>query len=127
LIEVVSTMEAPKAVGPYSQALRHGSLLFCSGQVAINPDTGEVERGSVAEQTRRAMLNLKGVLEAGGSNLDNVLKTTIYLADLQDFKEMNDVYAGYFPKQYPARVTVAVKELYGGQRVEIDAIAAIDD
>jgi len=124
MIGMVATKYAPQAVGPYSQAVKFRDLLFCSGQVSINPETGEIEKGTVAEQTKRILQNLAAVLAAGDSDLSLVLKTTVYLSDMANFAEMNEVYASYFQGTLPARLTVEVKSIYAGLAVEIDAIAA---
>jgi 2-iminobutanoate/2-iminopropanoate deaminase len=123
----ISTEHAPKAIGPYSQAIAtSGSLVFCSGQIPLDPATGEmVGVGDVRAQTRRVLDNLKAVLEAAGASLAKVAKTTIYLADLQDFAAVNEIYAGYFGDAPPARATVEVAGLPRGAMVEIDAIAVI--
>jgi 2-iminobutanoate/2-iminopropanoate deaminase len=123
--EVVATASAPGAVGPYSQGVRAGGLLFASGQVALDPATGAIVPGGVEEQTHRVMSNLKAVLEAGGSALDHVVKATVYLVDFGDFEAMNQVYATYFPGVKPARVCVEVSKLPKNGRVEIDAIGMI--
>lgn len=123
---IIFTDKAPGPVGPYSQAVRHGGLVFASGQVAIDPVNGEVVDGGVAEQTELALKNLSAVLEAAGSGLDRVLKCNVYLADIGDFEAMNEVYKRYFTKDYPARLTVAVGSMFGGLAVEIDAIAAVE-
>ena len=125
LRQIIATDRAPKAVGPYSQAVRYGNLLFLSGQVAINPENGEIERGTVAEQTRRTLLNIQGVLEAAGSNFDKVLKCNVYLADISYFDEMNQVYKEFFGHDYPARLCVSGVQIYGGLAVEIDLITGI--
>jgi 2-iminobutanoate/2-iminopropanoate deaminase len=121
----VATPGAPGAVGPYSQGVRAGDLLFCSGQVALDPATGAIVQGGVEQQTHRVMANLKAVLEAGGSGLDQVVRATVYLIDMGDFDAMNRVYAGYFPGDKPARVCVEVSKLPKNGRVEIDAIGVI--
>ncbi|MCM0755069.1 Rid family detoxifying hydrolase [Desulfovibrio aminophilus] len=123
---IIFTDKAPGPVGPYSQAVRHGGLVFASGQVAIDPVSGEVVYGGVAEQTELALKNLRAVLEAAGSGLDRVLKCNVYLADIGDFEAMNEVYKRYFTKDYPARLTVAVGSMFGGLAVEMDAIAAVE-
>ena len=123
--QAVSTEAAPKAIGPYSQAVRAGSLLFLAGQVPLDPATGSLVPGDVAAQTHRVMRNLEAVLEAAGSSLDAVVKTTIYLADLGDFKAVNEVYGSYFTPPAPARATVQVARLPLDARVEIDAIAQL--
>jgi 2-iminobutanoate/2-iminopropanoate deaminase len=123
----VTTVGAPKAIGPYSQAVvwsGGGSLVFCSGQVALDPATGDLAGASdVRAQARRAMENLKAVLEAAGSGFDRVVKTTIFLADMGDFAAVNEVYGGYFVAEPPARSTVQVAALPRGALVEIEAIA----
>ena len=120
--EIILTDKAPAPIGPYSQAVRVGKLLFLSGQIPLNPATGELATG-VAAQTRQVCDNLKAVLEAAGSSLAAVLKTTVYLTNLGDFAEMNQVYAGYFAAQPPARSTVQVAALPRGASVEIDVVA----
>jgi 2-iminobutanoate/2-iminopropanoate deaminase len=123
-VESVSTAGAPAAIGPYSQALAAGGLVFCSGQIALDPGTGEmVGPGDVRAQARRVMENLGAVLAAAGSGWDRVVKTTIYLADLADFAPVNEIYGSYFPSVKPARATVQVAGLPRGALVEIDAIA----
>jgi 2-iminobutanoate/2-iminopropanoate deaminase len=124
-LEVISTDDAPQAIGPYSQAVRIGGLVFTSGQIAIDPGTGELIQGGVEEQTRRVLENLKGVLEAAGCYLENVVKTTVYLADMKDFSAMNAVYEEIFGSSKPARSTVEVSRLPKDVRVEIDVIAAV--
>ena len=129
--EIVSSNQAPKAIGPYSQAVAvdlvpaaGGRLIFCSGQIPLDPVSGEmVGAGDVRVQTERVLQNLDAVLRAGGASLAAVVKTTIYLADLQDFGAVNEVYARYFPDHPPARATVQVAGLPRGSMVEIDAIA----
>jgi len=121
---VIQTDGAPAAIGPYSQAVRLGELVFCSGQIPLDPKSGEMVGGEdVVAQTHQVMKNLQAVLAAAGSGLDGVLKTTIYLTDLDDFVRVNEAYAGYFPAAPPARATVQVSRLPKGARVEIDAIA----
>jgi 2-iminobutanoate/2-iminopropanoate deaminase len=121
--ETIHTVGAPKPVGPYSQAIRAGGFLFASGQIPLNPSTGELVRGSIEEQTRQVLENLKQVLAAGGSSLEKVVKTTVFLSDLRDFEEMNAVYAQYFGDLPPARSTVQAAALPKGVDVEIDLIA----
>jgi 2-iminobutanoate/2-iminopropanoate deaminase len=122
----VSTPDAPAAIGPYSQAVVHGGLVYCSGQIAIDPATNELAGGDVASQTRRVLDNLTHVLGAAGSGLDRALKLTVYLASMADFPAVNEVYGSYFPGgSPPARATVAVAGLPKGARVEIDCIAAL--
>lgn len=120
----VHTTRAPQPVGPYSQAVTHGQFLFLSGQISIHPATGEVIKDDVASQTRRVMENLRAVLEAAGSGFDRVVKTTIFLKDLNDFAKVNEVYATYFPKDPPARSTIQAAALPKDVDVEIDCIAA---
>jgi len=121
----VSSAGAPKAIGPYSQAVRVGTLLFLSGQVALDPATGQMVDGDVAAQTRRVLDNLGAVLAAAGLSFANVARTTIYLADMSDFAKVNEVYATYFTEPFPARATVQVARLPRDARVEIDAIASL--
>ncbi len=123
--KVVQTDKAPKAIGPYSQAIRTDFAIFTAGQVGFNPATGELVSNSVDEQTRQALTNLKGVLEAGGSSLANVVKTTVFLQDMNDFSRMNAVYAEFFGEMPPARSTVQVAALPKGALVEIEAVAVL--
>jgi 2-iminobutanoate/2-iminopropanoate deaminase len=116
--------DAPKAIGPYSQAVRIGSLLFLSGQVALDPATGQMVDGDVSVQTRRVMDNLGAVLKAAGLSFADVARTTIFLADMNDFAKVNEIYATYFKEPFPARATVQVGRLPKDSRVEIDAIAS---
>jgi 2-iminobutanoate/2-iminopropanoate deaminase len=124
-IETVATDGAPRAIGPYSQALRAGGFLFTAGQVGFDPATGELVDGGILEQTQRVLENIRAILEAGGSGLGQVVKTTVFLVDMADFAEMNSVYAQVFGTHRPARSTVAVAALPRGARVEIEAVAAI--
>jgi 2-iminobutanoate/2-iminopropanoate deaminase len=119
---VVQTPDAPQAIGPYSQAINAGNLVFCSGQIPLTPDGALIE-GDVAAQTRQVLTNLQAVLTAAGSSLDQVVKTTVFLADMGDFAAMNAVYAEFFPANPPARSTVQVARLPRDARVEIEAIA----
>jgi 2-iminobutanoate/2-iminopropanoate deaminase len=121
--EVVRTGSAPAAIGPYSQGIRSAGWLFVSGQIPLDPATGEMVQGDIAAQVKRVLENLKGILEAGGSGLDRVVRTTVYLSDLGEFARMNEVYREYFSDHPPARSTVGVGALPRGARVEIDAIA----
>ena len=121
--ETISTKNAPGAIGPYSQAVKVGNLVFCSGQIPIDPATGEFVSEKVAEQTRQVLKNLSAVLEAAGSNLSNVVKTTVFLVDMNDFTQMNEVYAEVFGENKPARATVQAARLPRDTRVEIDCIA----
>jgi 2-iminobutanoate/2-iminopropanoate deaminase len=125
--KAVHSDEAPKAIGPYSQAIKAGNLLFCSGQIPLDPKTGEMVGGSdVKAQTKQVMENLRAVLAAGGSSFAQVVKTTIFLADLGHFKDVNEIYGGYFAEAPPARATVQVAGLPRGALVEIDAVAVAD-
>lgn len=122
--ETVTTDKAPGAIGPYSQAVKIGGLVFCSGQIPIDPATGEFVSDVVAEQTEQVLKNLGEVLSAAGSSLDNVVKTTVFLADMNDFAEMNEVYGRYFSENKPARATVQAARLPRDARVEIECIAS---
>ena len=122
--DVISTSKAPAALGPYSQAVRWGDLTFVSGQIPIDPATSQVVEGDVAAQTERVLKNLAAILEAAGASLGQVLKTTVYLRDLNDFGKMNEVYARFFSEQPPARATVQVARLPRDVSVEIEAVAA---
>lgn len=121
----VSTAGAPQAIGPYSQAIRANGLLFTAGQVALDPATGELVAGGIAEQTARALENLRAVLAAAGSDFSRVVKTTVFLIDMADFSAMNEVYGRAFGGHRPARSTVAVAALPRGARVEIEIIATV--
>ena len=120
---IITTDSAPAAVGPYSQAVRTGNLIFTAGQVALDPATGRVEAVTIEDQTRQVLRNLSAVLEAAGGGLDRVVKTTVFMTDLGEFAAMNAVYAEHFPGDPPARSTVQVSALPLGVRVEIEAIA----
>jgi len=120
---VVSTEKAPKAIGPYEQAIKVGEFIYASGQIPLDPKTGNVVEGGIAVQTRQVMENLKAVLEAAGSSFDRAVKTTVFLKNIGDFAAMNEVYAEYLGKAKPARSTVAVADLPRGALVEIDLIA----
>ena len=122
--KIISTTEAPAAVGPYSQAVRVGPMLFTAGQIPLDPKTGQLVTGDVAEQTRRVLDNLTAVLRAEGMNFSNIVKTTVFMTDLGDFQTMNEIYASYFQDQPPARSTVQVAGLPKGAQVEIEVIAA---
>lgn len=124
--KTITTASAPGAIGPYSQAVRSGGFLFCSGQIPLDPGTGKMVEGGIEAQTERVLKNLEAVLAAGGASLAKVVKTTVYLADLGDFPAMNAVYGKFFPSQPPARATVQAAKLPAGAMVEIDAIAEAD-
>lgn len=124
--QAVASDGAPKAIGPYSQAIRAGSLLFVSGQIPLDPATGQLVDGDIAAQTHRVFANLRAILEAAGSSLDDVVRATVYLADMDDFAVVNEVYGGYFSSPAPARATVQAARLPKDARVEIDVIASID-
>lgn len=123
--ETVSTDNAPGAIGPYSQAIKAAGMVFCSGQIPIDPATGEFVSGDVAEQAVQVLKNLSEVLKAAGSSLDNVVKTTVFLADMNDFAVVNEVYGRYFTDNKPARATVQAARLPRDARVEIDCIAIV--
>jgi 2-iminobutanoate/2-iminopropanoate deaminase len=123
--EVVATDKAPKAIGPYVQAIKVGEFVYASGQIPLDPKTGNLVDGGIETQTRRALENLKGVLEAAGSSLDRVVKATVFLKNIGDFAAMNEVYAEFLGQAKPARSTVAVADLPRGALVEIDLIALV--
>ena len=123
--EIISTENAPGAIGPYSQAVKTGNMVFCSGQIPIDVATGEFVSNDVAEQTHQVLKNLSAVLEAAGGGLNSVVKTTVFLADMNDFVAVNEVYAEYFGNNKPARATVQVARLPRDSRVEIDCIAIV--
>jgi 2-iminobutanoate/2-iminopropanoate deaminase len=125
-VEAFSSPNAPKAIGPYSPAVRAGQLLFISGQVPIDPATGSLVSGDIRTETRRVMDNLGALLTAGGLDFSAVVRTTVFLADINDFAAMNEVYASYFHEPFPARATVQVARLPRDARVEIDVIATFD-
>ena len=124
--ETVKTEKAPAAIGPYSQGIRSGGFLFCSGQIPLDPATGKMVEGGIKVQTERVLQNLEAVLTSGGASLRSVVKTTVYLVDLVDFPAMNGVYGTFFPENPPARATVQVAKLPAGALVEIDAIASLE-
>jgi 2-iminobutanoate/2-iminopropanoate deaminase len=123
--ETISTENAPGAIGPYSQAVKAGNFIFCSGQIPLDPQTGEFVSEEVAEQTRQVLKNLSAVLDAAGTSLNNVVKTTVFLVDMNDFAAMNEVYAEFFSENKPARATVQAARLPRDTRVEIECIAVI--
>jgi 2-iminobutanoate/2-iminopropanoate deaminase len=121
----VKTENAPKAIGPYSQAIIANGFVFASGQIAIDPSSGELNTGTIEEQTRRVLKNLGAVLEAAGSSFDRVVKATVFLQDMNDFSRMNQVYAEFFKAPYPARAAVQVARLPRDVKVEIEAVALV--
>ena len=121
----ILTPKAPLPIGPYSQAIRNGDLLFCSGQIALDPVTGELKNASIEEEIMQVLENLGAVLDAGGSNFSSVIKTTIFLTDMDDFAAVNEIYAKIFGDAKPARSTIAVRALPKGGRVEIECIAKV--
>ena len=123
-MKAISTNNAPAAIGPYSQAIEAGGLVFASGQLPINPSTGTFPEGGIKEQTRQSILNAQAILESAGCSLSNVVKTTVLLADIADFAAMNEVYASFFSAPFPARSAFAVRDLPKGALVEIEMIAA---
>ena len=125
-MKVISTKKAPAAIGPYSQAIRVGNLIYTSGQIPINLATGVFVEGGIKEQTRQSLNNIKAILEEAGISMRNVIKTTIFLADMNDFGDMNAVYAEFFSEPYPARSAVAVKSLPKGALMEIEVVATIE-
>ena len=124
-MRVISTKQAPAAIGPYSQAIQVGNLVYTSGQIPINPATGTFVEGGIKEQTRQSLSNVRAILGEAGLSMANVVKTTVFLADMADFAEMNAVYAEFFAEPYPARSAVAVKSLPKGALVEIEVVATI--
>lgn len=124
--QVITTADAPAAIGPYSQAIRVGNLVFTSGQIPLHPQTGDIVGETAAEQARQVLQNLQAVLQAAGASLQNVVKTTIFLTDLSQFAAVNAVYSEFFPENPPARSTVQVAALPRGVQVEIEAIAIVE-
>lgn len=122
-MKAISTTQAPAAIGPYSQAIVAGNLVFVSGQLPINPATGAFAEGGIKELTRQSLTNMQHILEAEGLKMSNVVKTTVFLADMADFAEMNEVYAEFFSQPFPARSAVAIKTLPKNARVEVECIA----
>ena len=125
--KVISTKEAPAAVGPYSQAIRAGSMVFCAGQIPLDPQSGQIESQDVGEQAKRVLENIGAVLQAAQLNFSHVVKTTVFLTDLADFQTVNEIYAGFFRENPPARSTIQVSALPKGARVEIEAVAFVAD
>jgi 2-iminobutanoate/2-iminopropanoate deaminase len=123
---IISTVQAPKAIGPYSQAVVSNGFVFLSGQIPLDPSTNQIIAGDIAAQTERVLENLKSVLEAAGSSLERVVKTTVYLKDMGEFAKMNEVYGRYFASNAPARATVEAARLPRDVSVEIDCIASVD-
>jgi reactive intermediate/imine deaminase len=124
-VEVIQTADAPAAIGPYSQAVRVGKLVFCSGQIPLDPVTMEIVSGGIAEQAHQVFNNLKAVAAAAGGSLDNAVKLTIFLTDLGEFAKVNEIMAGYFNEPYPARATIEVSALPKGSLVEVEAVLSI--
>jgi 2-iminobutanoate/2-iminopropanoate deaminase len=125
--KIISTSDAPAAIGPYSQAIRSGNFIFCSGQIALDPKSGEMVSDDIRAQTRRVLDNISGVLKSQGLSLGDVLKTTIFLTDLGNFQMVNEIYGSYFNNQPPARSTVQVSALPKGANVEIEVIACANN
>jgi len=125
--KIISTNEAPSAIGPYSQAVRSGSFLFCSGQIPLDPKSGQIVPGDINAQTRRVLDNIAAILRAEGLNFDSVIKTTIFLTDLGNFQTVNEIYGSYFKQNPPARSTVQVSALPKGANVEIEVIARVEE
>jgi 2-iminobutanoate/2-iminopropanoate deaminase len=125
--KIISSSEAPAAIGPYSQAVRSGRFLFCSGQIPFDPKSGQIVTGDIATQTRRVLDNIASILRAEGMTFDNIVKTTIFLTNLDDFQTVNETYGSYFKQDPPARSTVQVSALPRGANVEIEVIAASGD
>jgi len=125
--KIISTNEAPAAVGPYSQAVRAGGMVFCAGQIPLDPKSGQIVAGDIGVQTRRVLDNITAVLKADGLTFENIVKTTIFLVDLNDFQTVNEIYGSYFKQTPPARSTVQVSALPKAARVEIEVIAVTGD
>ena len=126
MMKTISTKKAPAAIGPYSQAIQVGNLVYTSGQIPIDPATGAFAEGGIKEQTRQSLTNIKAILAEVGLSMSNVVKTTVFLADMNDFADMNAVYAEFFTEPYPARSAVAVKTLPKGALVEIEVVAEVE-
>ena len=124
-MKVISTKKAPAAIGPYSQAIQVGNLVYTSGQIPIDPTTGAFVEGGIKEQTRQSLTNVRAILEEVGLTMNNVVKTTVFMADMNDFADMNSVYAEFFAEPFPARSAVAVKTLPKGALVEIEVVAEV--
>ena len=125
-MKVISTKKAPAAIGPYSQAIQVGNLVYTSGQIPIDPATGAFAEGGIKEQTRQSLTNVKAILEEAGLSMSDVVKTTVFMADMGDFADMNAIYAEFFSEPYPARSAVAVKTLPKGALVEIEVVAEVE-
>ena len=124
--KVINTTQAPSAIGPYSQAIQVGNLVYTSGQIPIDPATGAFVEGGIKEQTRQSLRNIKAILEEAGLTMANVVKTTVFMADMNDFADMNAVYAEFFTESFPARSAIAAKSLPKGALVEIEVVATIE-
>ena len=124
-MEAIHTEKAPKAIGPYSQAIKVGNMLFASGQIPVDPATGEFAEGGIKGQTRQSLTNVQAILKEAGTDLSKVVKTTVFLSDMGNFAAMNEVYAEFFQQPYPARSAVAVKDLPKGALVEIECVAEL--
>ena len=124
-MKVINTKKAPAAIGPYSQAIQVGNLVYTSGQIPIDPATGVFVEGGIKEQTRQSLINVRSILEEAGLSMSNVVKTTVFMADMNNFADMNAVYAEFFTEPYPARSAVAVKTLPKGALVEIEVVAEV--
>ena len=124
-MKVINTKKAPAAIGPYSQAIQVGNLIYTSGQIPIDPTTGNIVEGGIKEQTRQSLTNIQAILEEAGLTMGNVVKTIVFMADMADFADMNSVYAEFFFEPYPARSAVAVKSLPKGALVEIEVVAGL--
>ncbi|MBQ6766244.1 MAG: RidA family protein [Paludibacteraceae bacterium] len=124
-METISTKNAPAAIGPYSQAIKVGNLIYTSGQIPIDPATGTLVADGIKEQTRQSLLNVQAILKEAGISMSSVVKTTVFMADMNDFADMNAVYAEFFTEPYPARSAVAVKALPKGALIEIEVVAAV--
>jgi 2-iminobutanoate/2-iminopropanoate deaminase len=125
--KIVTTNDAPAAIGPYSQAIRSGSMLFCAGQIPLDPKTGQIDSDDIAGQTKRVLENISAILQAAGLNFGHVVKTTVFLISMNDFQTVNEIYGTYFRENPPARSTVAVSALPRGAKVEIEVIAMAGD